>query len=115
MKSLLISNITLQKTRSSFKYISFCKNNNNDDVKFNFRLMRSQMLAKSQPNLADIGNDSGSDIYDSAGSMRSGTSTNTVNEDEPEKENRERHKVSLLSIHKLNLLKFKKSRIDLLL
>ncbi|XP_008204146.1 uncharacterized protein LOC100116444 isoform X2 [Nasonia vitripennis] len=56
------------------------------------RLMRSRMLAKSQPNLADIGNDNDSDIYDGASSMRSGTSTNTLNDDEPEKENKGRHK-----------------------
>ena len=50
--------------------------------------MRSQLLAKSQPNLADIGNDTDSDIYDGNSSLRSGTSTNTLNEDEPEKENK---------------------------
>ena len=58
-----------------------------------FRLMRSQMLAKSQPNLLDIGNDNDSDIYDGNSSLRSGTSTNTLNEDEVEKENKARHKV----------------------
>lgn len=58
--------------------------------------MRSRMLAKSQPNLADIGNDNDSDIYDGASSLRSGTSTNTLNDDEPEKENKGRHKVSIL-------------------
>ncbi|XP_058808372.1 uncharacterized protein LOC131673979 [Phymastichus coffea] len=56
------------------------------------RLMRSQMLAKSQPNLADLSNDNDSDIYDGANSLRSGTSTNTLNDDEPEKENKGRHK-----------------------
>ncbi|XP_033207541.1 uncharacterized protein LOC117167061 isoform X2 [Belonocnema kinseyi] len=56
------------------------------------RLMRSKMLAKSQPNLLDIGNDTDSDIYDGASSLRSGTSTNTLNEDEVEKENKIRHK-----------------------
>lgn len=55
--------------------------------------MRSQMLAKSQPNLLDIGNDTDSDIYDGASSLRSGTSTNTLNDDEVEKENKIRHKV----------------------
>ncbi|CAK9832557.1 hypothetical protein ANTRET_LOCUS9358 [Anthophora retusa] len=56
------------------------------------RLMRSQMLAKSQPNLLDIGNDNGSDIYDGSNSLRSGTSTNTLNEDEVEKETKGKHK-----------------------
>lgn len=56
------------------------------------RLMRSQMLAKSQPNLLDIGNDNDSDIYDGASSLRSGTSTNTLNEDEVERENKGKHK-----------------------
>ncbi|XP_043475912.1 uncharacterized protein LOC122507324 isoform X1 [Leptopilina heterotoma] len=56
------------------------------------RLMRSQMLAKSQPNLLDIGNDNDSDIYDGASSLRSGTSSNTLNDDEVEKENKGRHK-----------------------
>ncbi|KAG7200312.1 hypothetical protein KM043_017776 [Ampulex compressa] len=56
------------------------------------RLMRSQMLAKSQPNLLDIGNDNDSDIYDGTNSLRSGTSTNTLNEDEIEKEIKSRHK-----------------------
>lgn len=55
--------------------------------------MRSQMLAKSQPNLLDIGNDNDSDIYDGASSLRSGTSSNTLNDDEVEKENKGRHKV----------------------
>lgn len=56
--------------------------------------MRSQMLAKSQPNLLDISNDNDSDIYDGASSLRSGTSSTTLNEDEPEKEYRGKHKVS---------------------
>ncbi|XP_076753093.1 mitotic spindle positioning protein meduse isoform X2 [Xylocopa sonorina] len=56
------------------------------------RLMRSQMLAKSQPNLLDIGNDNDSDIYDGSSSLRSGTSTNTLNEDEVEKEIKGKHK-----------------------
>lgn len=56
------------------------------------RLMRSQMLAKSQPNLLDIGNDNDSDIYDGASSLRSGTSSNTLNEDEVERENKGKHK-----------------------
>ncbi|XP_019882288.1 uncharacterized protein LOC105248755 isoform X4 [Camponotus floridanus] len=56
------------------------------------RLMRSQMLAKSQPNLLDIGNDNDSDIYDGSGSLRSGASTNTLNEDETEKEHKGKHK-----------------------
>lgn len=56
------------------------------------RLMRSQMLAKSQPNLLDIGNDNDSDIYDGASSLRSGTSSNTLNDDDVEKENKGRHK-----------------------
>lgn len=56
------------------------------------RLMRSQMLAKSQPNLLDIGNDTDSDIYDGASSLRSGTSSNTLNEDEMERENKGKHK-----------------------
>ncbi|XP_061936878.1 uncharacterized protein LOC107993008 isoform X5 [Apis cerana] len=56
------------------------------------RLMRSQMLAKSQPNLLDIGNDNDSDIYDGSNSLRSGTSTNTLNEDEIEKETKGKHK-----------------------
>lgn len=58
-----------------------------------FRLMRSQMLAKSQPNLLDIGNDNDSDIYDGSGSLRSGASTNTLNEDEIEREHKGKHKV----------------------
>ncbi|XP_012257866.1 uncharacterized protein LOC105687084 isoform X2 [Athalia rosae] len=58
------------------------------------RVMRSQMLAKSQPNLLDIINDNDSDIYDGASSLRSGTSSNTLNEDEPEKENRGKHKAN---------------------
>lgn len=57
------------------------------------RLMRSQMLAKSQPNLLDIGNDNDSDIYDGSSSLRSGASTNTLNEDEIEKEHKGKHKV----------------------
>ena len=61
-----------------------------------FRLMRSQMLAKSQPNLLDIGNDNDSDIYDGSSSLRSGTSTNTLNEDEVEKETKGKHKVLIL-------------------
>ncbi|EGI68009.1 hypothetical protein G5I_03101 [Acromyrmex echinatior] len=56
------------------------------------RLMRSQMLAKSQPNLLDIGNDNDSDIYDGSSSLRSGTSTNTLNEDEIEREHKGKHK-----------------------
>lgn len=60
---------------------------------FSFRLMRSQMLAKSQPNLLDIGNDNDSDIYDGTGSLRSGASSNTLNEDEIERENKGKHKV----------------------
>ncbi|XP_020279169.1 uncharacterized protein LOC109852427 isoform X2 [Pseudomyrmex gracilis] len=56
------------------------------------RLMRSQMLAKSQPNLLDIGNDNDSDIYDGSNSLKSGTSTNTLNEDEIERENKGKHK-----------------------
>lgn len=56
------------------------------------RLMRSQMLAKSQPNLLDIGNDNDSDIYDGSGSLRSGASSNTLNEDEIERENKGKHK-----------------------
>lgn len=58
------------------------------------RLMRSQMLAKSQPNLLDIANDNDSDIYDGASSLRSGTSSNTLNDDEPERENRGKHKAN---------------------
>ncbi|XP_014227515.1 uncharacterized protein LOC106652872 isoform X2 [Trichogramma pretiosum] len=47
------------------------------------RLMRSQMLAKSQPNLADIGTDTDSDIYDgSASSLRSGASSSNLTEDD---------------------------------
>ncbi|XP_015601647.1 uncharacterized protein LOC107270823 isoform X2 [Cephus cinctus] len=56
------------------------------------RLMRSQMLAKSQPNLLDIGNDNDSDIYDGASSLQSGTSSNTLNEDELERESKGKHK-----------------------
>ncbi|KYN13780.1 Tetratricopeptide repeat protein 27 [Trachymyrmex cornetzi] len=56
------------------------------------RLMRSLMLAKSQPNLLDIGNDNDSDIYDGSSSLRSGTSTNTLNEDEIEREHKGKHK-----------------------
>ncbi|XP_014478339.1 PREDICTED: uncharacterized protein LOC106746331 isoform X2 [Dinoponera quadriceps] len=56
------------------------------------RLMRSQMLAKSQPNLLDIGNDNDSDIYDGSSSLRSGASTNTLNEDEVEREHKGKHK-----------------------
>jgi len=52
------------------------------------------MLAKSQPNLLDIGNDNDSDIYDGSNSLRSGASTNTLNEDEIEKEHKGKHKVS---------------------
>lgn len=55
------------------------------------------MLAKSQPNLLDIDNDS--DIYDGASSLRSGTSSNTLNEDEPEKENRGKHKVNVCTVN----------------
>lgn len=62
-----------------------------------FRLMRSQMLAKSQPNLLDIGNDNDSDIYDGSNSLRSGASTNTLNEDEIEREHKGKHKVSIVS------------------
>lgn len=51
------------------------------------------MLAKSQPNLLDIESDNDSDIYDSSNSLRSGTSTNTLNEDEVEKEHKEKTKV----------------------
>lgn len=54
------------------------------------------MLAKSQPNLLDIGNDNDSDIYDGASSLRSGTSSNTLNDDDVEKENKGRHKVKSL-------------------
>ena len=54
------------------------------------------MLAKSQPNLLDIGNDNDSDIYDGSSSLRSGTSTNTLNEDEVEKETKGKHKVLIL-------------------
>lgn len=53
------------------------------------------MLAKSQPNLLDIGNDNDSDIYDGSSSLRSGTSTNTLNEDEVEREYKGKHKVRL--------------------
>ncbi|XP_011310948.1 uncharacterized protein mdu isoform X2 [Fopius arisanus] len=56
------------------------------------RLMRSRMLAKSQPNLVDIGNDNDSDIYDSSGFPRSGTSSNTLTDDESEKEYKGKHK-----------------------
>ncbi|KAL6267050.1 hypothetical protein P5V15_000126 [Pogonomyrmex californicus] len=56
------------------------------------RLMRSQMLAKSQPNLLDIENDNDSDIYDGSSSLRSGASTNTLNEDEIEREHKGKHK-----------------------
>ncbi|XP_034938732.1 uncharacterized protein mdu isoform X2 [Chelonus insularis] len=56
------------------------------------RLMRSRMLAKSQPNLVDIGNDNDSDIYDGSSSLRSGTSSNTLNDDESDKEYRGKHK-----------------------
>ncbi|XP_066601020.1 uncharacterized protein mdu isoform X2 [Prorops nasuta] len=56
------------------------------------RLMRSQLLAKSQPNLLDIGNDNDFDIYDGASSLKSGTSSNTLNEDELEKDNKRKHK-----------------------
>lgn len=56
------------------------------------RLMRSQMLAKSQPNLLDIGNDNDSDIYDGSSSLRSGASSNTLNEDEIEREHKGKHK-----------------------
>ena len=59
------------------------------------RLMRSRMLAKSQPNLLDIGNDNDSDIYDGANSLRSGTSSNTLNEDEMERDNKRKHKVKV--------------------
>lgn len=56
------------------------------------RIMRSRMLAKSQPNLLDIESDNDSDIYDSSNSLRSATSTNTLNEDEAEKEHKEKGK-----------------------
>ncbi|KAM0734750.1 hypothetical protein ACS0PU_011569 [Formica fusca] len=56
------------------------------------RLMRSRMLAKSQPNLLDIGNDNDSDIYDGSSSLKSGASTNTLNEDEIEREHKGKHK-----------------------
>ncbi|CAB0035761.1 unnamed protein product [Trichogramma brassicae] len=63
------------------------------------RLMRSQMLAKSQPNLADIGTDTDSDIYDGTSSLRSGASSSNLTEDDAmismpaEKENKiVRHK-----------------------
>ncbi|KAF7996832.1 hypothetical protein HCN44_002478 [Aphidius gifuensis] len=57
------------------------------------RLMRSRMLAKSQPNLLDLGNDNDSDIYDGSGSsLRSGTSTNTLNDDESDREAKGKHK-----------------------
>ncbi|XP_078040483.1 mitotic spindle positioning protein meduse isoform X4 [Augochlora pura] len=56
------------------------------------RLMRSQMLAKSQPNLLDIGNDNDSDIYDGSSSLRSGASSTTLNEDDVEKESKGKHK-----------------------
>ncbi|XP_057328710.1 putative uncharacterized protein DDB_G0285119 isoform X1 [Microplitis mediator] len=53
------------------------------------RLMRSRMLAKSQPNLIEIGNDNDSDIYDGSNSLRSGTSSNTLNDDDSDRgENR---------------------------
>lgn len=66
--------------------------------------MRSQMLAKSQPNLLDIGNDNDSDIYDGSSSLRSGTSTNTLNEDEIEKEAKGKHKVLLVLLKSPNML-----------
>ncbi|XP_063993936.1 uncharacterized protein LOC135171381 isoform X1 [Diachasmimorpha longicaudata] len=56
------------------------------------RLMRSRMLAKSQPNLLDIGNDNDSDIYDGSSLLRSGTSSNTLTDDESEKEYKGKHK-----------------------
>lgn len=68
--------------------------------------MRSQMLAKSQPNLLDIGNDNDSDIYDGSNSLRSGTSTNTLNEDEIEKEIKGKHKVLIKLIHMFLILIF---------
>ncbi|XP_074099438.1 mitotic spindle positioning protein meduse isoform X2 [Cotesia typhae] len=53
------------------------------------RLMRSRMLAKSQPNLIEIGNDNDSDIYDGSNSLRSGTSSNILNDDDSDRgENR---------------------------
>ncbi|KAK0158610.1 hypothetical protein PV328_009588 [Microctonus aethiopoides] len=55
------------------------------------RLMRSRMLAKSQPNLLDIENDNDSDIYDGTNSLRSGTSSNTLNDDESDRELRGKH------------------------
>jgi hypothetical protein len=51
------------------------------------------MFAKSQPNLIKITNDDDSEINESVGSLRSGTSTNNLNEDEPKKENKGKHKV----------------------
>lgn len=61
--------------------------------------MRSRMLAKSQPNLLDISNDNDSDIYDGANSLRSGTSSNTLDEDELERENKVKHKVTKKNRH----------------
>lgn len=55
--------------------------------------MRSQTFTKSQPNLLDIGNDNDSDIYDGSGSLRSATSSNTLNEDEIEREHKGKHQV----------------------
>ncbi|RLU20977.1 hypothetical protein DMN91_007593 [Ooceraea biroi] len=68
-----------------------------DDMKVReneLRIMRSRMLAKSQPNLLDIESDNDSDIYDSSNSLRSGTSTNTLNEDEVEREHKEKERKS---------------------
>ncbi|XP_070519320.1 uncharacterized protein Mdu isoform X2 [Cardiocondyla obscurior] len=81
------------------------------------RLMRSQMLAKSQPNLLDIINDNDSDIYDGSGSLRSGTSTNTLNEDEVEKEHKGKHKPSprrrnMLIAQWENLIAAKKESVE---
>lgn len=62
------------------------------------------MLAKSQPNLLDIESDNDSDIYDSSNSLRSGTSTNTLNEDEVEKEHKEKErKVSNIVLQEIRL------------
>nr|XP_012233051.1 PREDICTED: uncharacterized protein LOC105678359 isoform X2 [Linepithema humile] len=81
------------------------------------RLMRSQMLAKSQPNLLDIGNDNDSDIYDGSSSLRSGASSNTLNEDEIEKEHKGKHKPnprrrSTLIAQWENLIAAKKESIE---
>lgn len=50
------------------------------------------MLAKSQPNLLDIGNDNDSDIYDGSSSVKSGTSSNTLNDEESDNQQRKKHK-----------------------